>query len=277
MEKRFKYQLAKRGKIQCTGCGKKTAVAYIDVESGNLIDGAMRCDREVSCGYHKRPESTATFVRVPELAKKPTQYLSLKLVEELFLGENDNNFFEFLRSKFSAEEIKKVKYDYLLSGTRSREVIFWQIDELERVRTGKKMLYNSETGKRVKSDEGSSHISWMHKQPFELKQCLFGQHLLKEYRKKPVAIVESEKTAVVLSIKKPNYIWMATGSLNGFKIELLNTVKNRDIFAFPDKGCFKNWSEKAELMNGFGFNITVSNYLESLDIKDGSDLADIFI
>ena len=42
------------------------------------------------------------------------------------------------------------------------------------------MLYDPTTGKRVK--EPFNHISWVHKvikQPeFELKQCLFGEHLL---------------------------------------------------------------------------------------------------
>jgi hypothetical protein len=31
---------------------------------------------------------------------------------------------------------------------------------------------------------------------FELKQCYFGEHLLEKYPEKPVAVVESEKTAV---------------------------------------------------------------------------------
>jgi len=56
------------------------------------------------------------------------------------------------------------------------------------------MLYSPTTGKRVK--EPFNHITWVHKalkQPdFNLKQCLFGEHLLQD-KTKPVAIVESEK------------------------------------------------------------------------------------
>jgi len=47
--KQFKYSLAKRGKIICVNCGKKTAVPYIENESGNVVSGAMRCDREQNC------------------------------------------------------------------------------------------------------------------------------------------------------------------------------------------------------------------------------------
>jgi len=39
---------------------------------------------------------------------------------------------------------------------------------------------------------------------YNLKQCLFGLHLLNENLKQ-VAIVESEKTALIMSIEFPNY------------------------------------------------------------------------
>ena len=107
--KQFKYSLAKRGKIVCDGCGKKTAVQYIETETGNTVTGAMRCDRESSCGYHKKPESNVViFVPKHEEVKKETDYLSLKLVEKHFL-EKDCNFVEFLKSKFDKTQIKTAK------------------------------------------------------------------------------------------------------------------------------------------------------------------------
>jgi hypothetical protein len=46
----------------------------------------------------------------------------------------------------------------------------------------------------------------------EFYQCLFGLHRITEdYQKKTIAIVESEKTAIVMSILLPHYIWLATG------------------------------------------------------------------
>jgi len=50
--------------------------------------------------------------------------------------------------------------------------------------------------------EGSfSCIDWAHKAlklgNLSLNQCLFGEHLLNEYRNKPVAIIKSEKTAII--------------------------------------------------------------------------------
>lgn len=72
--------------------------------------------------------------------------------------------------------------------------IFWQIDQQQKVHTGKIMLYDYHTGHRVK--DPFNHIVWVHKSEntknFHLKQCLFGLHLLRPDTK-IVAIVEAEK------------------------------------------------------------------------------------
>lgn len=72
--------------------------------------------------------------------------------------------------------------------------IFWQIDQQQKVHTGKIMLYDYHTGHRVK--DPFNHIAWVHKSEntknFHLKQCLFGLHLLRPDTK-IVAIVEAEK------------------------------------------------------------------------------------
>ena len=49
------------------------------------------------------------------------------------------------------------------------------------------------------------------KTDFNLNQCFFGEHLLLN-NKKPVAVVESEKTAVIASICFPEFVWLAVGS-----------------------------------------------------------------
>ena len=72
--------------------------------------------------------------------------------------------------------------------------IFWQIDQQQKVHTGKIMLYDYHTGHRVK--DPFNHIAWVHKSEntknFHLKQCLFGLHRLRPDTK-IVAIVEAEK------------------------------------------------------------------------------------
>ena len=135
-------------------------------------------------------------------------------------------------------------------------------------------------GKREKKKDGSPLISWAHTAlrlpEFNLSQCLFGLHLLSESEKK-VAIVESEKTAIIMSIELPNYTWMATGSLGGFKYDYLKPLKGKEIIAFPDKGGYDNWKTTAKNLNRKGFNIIVSQLLEVDEYEMGWDLVDVLI
>ena len=180
--------------------------------------------------------------------------------------------------KNKVEQIIK-KYNIGTSNMYNGAAIFWQMDDTGKIRTGKIMSYNTETGKRIKNNDGKSKINWVHsalkKTNYNLKQCLFGLHLLND-NVKQVAIVESEKTALIMSLEMPEYTWMATGSFLGFKDDFLEPLKNTDIIAHPDKGCYEKWSKTAKTLNEKGYNITVSNIIEKTEYKEGWDLADAF-
>lgn len=152
------------------------------------------------------------------------------------------------------------------------------MDNTGNIRSGKIMAYDITTGKRVKKEDGSPLISWAHTAlnipEFNLNQCLFGLHLLSESIKQ-VAIVESEKTAVIMSIEFPQFTWMATASLNGFKYDLLEPLKNKEIIAFPDKGGYEKWRSTADNLNRVGFDIRVSKLLENKGYETGWDLVDV--
>jgi hypothetical protein len=152
------------------------------------------------------------------------------------------------------------------------------MDHTGNIRSGKIMNYDTATGKRQKNKDGKPLIHWAHsvlKIPnYNLKQCLFGLHLLNETTKQ-VAIVESEKTALIMSIEFPEYTWMSTGSLQGFKYEYLAPLKGKDIIAFPDKGGYDKWQKTAEKLNEKGFEIEVSQFLENNEYDDGWDLVDV--
>lgn len=143
------------------------------------------------------------------------------------------------------------------------------------------MLYSPATGKRVK--EPFNHINWVHKalkQPeFELRQCLFGEHLLID-KTKPVAIVESEKTAVIASVYLPQFIWVAVGSLTNLNAEKCSILKGRIVTLFPDLNGFDKWSSKAKELSHLAI-FTVSDLLErkatEAEKKQGFDLADYLI
>lgn len=284
--KQFKYILDKSSKkFLCPRCNKKSFVKFIETEPGNYLSSEFgRCDHESSCQYFLKPEGEVkdyVFINIP---KPEPSFHNLELVEIGYLSERQNNFIQFLKSKFTEVEVKKAISKYMISTSKhwNGATIFWQIDQFERVHHGKIMLFNPETGKRVKDANGKGYInsvrSVLKLKEFNLNQCLFGLHLIKEMKNKTIAIVEAEKTAVLMSIFKPEYIWLSTGSKSGLKFEYLKPIKDYKIVVFPDKSEYNDWNAKAKELNGFGFKIIVNDYLElQKNYEDGTDLADVYI
>ena len=169
--------------------------------------------------------------------------------QDLFLQSlretSENNFLCFLEHALNKEALDELKVKYKIGTSKKWKgaTVFWQIDQNKNVRTGKLMLYNKDTGKKSK-------INWVHPvlklKDYNLKQCLFGLHLLNSNKTKRIAIVESEKTAIIASIAFPEFIWMATGGLGNLKYDLIAPLANRKVILFPDAGCYDRWNDKVK-------------------------------
>lgn len=111
---------------------------------------------------------------------------------------------------------------------------------------------------------------------YNLVQCFFGEHLLSLNPMKKVAIVESEKTAVIASYYLPEYIWLASGGKGGLNRGKCTVLRNRNVTLFPDLGAYDDWRTQA---HQYGF--TVSRMLEDIatdeDRDAGLDLADYLL
>jgi hypothetical protein len=90
-----------------------------------------------------------------------------------------------------------------------------------------------------------------------------------------IAIVESEKTAIIMNLILPQYIWLATGGKQNLKQSLLLPIKSKDITLFPDKTEFEDWNKISKQLQQNGFNIKCSNLIETKNICNGLDLADL--
>ncbi|HLF51063.1 DUF6371 domain-containing protein [Flavobacterium sp.] len=226
------------------------------------------------------------FINVVIAKEQPSEltpsFHSLELLDKMYFEKPMiDNLTEFLKIHFSKDEVFKAMQNYFITGTNhfwSNSTAFWQIDDKEQIHACKIMQYDRFTGKRIK--EPYNHINWLHKatkEPdFNLNQCLFGLNLVKEDYQKTIAIVESEKTAIIMSIFIPEYIWIATGSKQNLKFDLLKPIKKRNIVLFPDKGEYFNWNNKATELNSIGFKIAVSELIEQTDFCNGFDLADYY-
>src|SRR5690554_1242671 len=305
----YKYKLEKyssKSKKTCPSCGRaKCFTRYIDTESGQYInDNVGICDHKNSCGYHLPPKEFRAIndlrdfknfrpIQKKEVRKEKTlceidpYYLKLALKCEII-----SDFETFLRSKFTPEEVDVAVERYFLSSNKDGHVVYWQIDNLSRIRTGKIMAYNPITGKRLKqpqqlNNSTTQHLTWVHSElkrqmlldkDWQLSQCLFGLHLLNQFPNQRVNIVEGEKTAVIMSIFLPEELWMSTGGYDGLNKEKLMPLKGRQIRLFPDLGCYDGWLVKVEeIMRESGLKIDVFKGLEEFDkdlgLKEGDDLA----
>ena len=116
---------------------------------------------------------------------------------------------------------------------------------------------------------------------FNLVQCLFGEHLLRMYPDKVVALVESEKSALIASCVYPEYIWLATGGKSQLSIDKLKVLQGRTVIMFPDVDGFEYWSDKAKEVEAIGCKVVVSDLLEknatAEDRENKIDLADWLI
>lgn len=295
---RFRLEPYKSSKslYNCPSCNKKTFTKYIDTENSEYLnENVGKCSRVIKCNYHYPPKdyfrdnSIQNVSFTPKKIVQKTPILKASYLEKNRLTNSlkgTNNFTEYLKNNLFGEEITNqliTKYNIgSLHYWNDNATIFWQVDSKNNIRTGKIMVYNTTNGKRIKKP--FNKINWMHSilklEDFNLSQCLFGEHLINEDLTKPIAIVESEKTAVICSVYLPEFIWLACGSVNNLSHNKTAILKGRNVVLFPDLKCYQLWRDKTPSLSKL-INIKISNLLESKateqEKKQGYDIADYLI
>ena len=201
--------------------------------------------------------------------------------------DRPSDFTRFLATLFDPIILEGLIDEYCIGVTRERDVIFYQIDTQSRIRTGKVMKYDPETGHRIKDENTKGRITWVHSllkysgqlpQEWTLTQCLFGAHLLPLFPEKPVALVESEKTAIICAGLIPKCIWLATGGKSQLNARL-NVLKGRSITAFPDIDGYYTWCQKAAEFPELGIKVAdlLQKHVTEHDRADHIDIADWLI
>lgn len=240
-----------------------------------------------------------------------------KVFRQSLGGYHQNNFTSWLLGLFGGDITRAVISKYLVGTSKHwpGATVFWQVDENGAIRTGKVMLYGHD-GKRVKKP--FNHITWAHvllgksvesespqvrktegtagaspasglpqcscfrtfptSRTSGLQQCLFGTHLLREEPWKPVAVVESEKSAIIASVYLPQFVWLAAGSLNNLNPVKCAVLKGRNVTLFPDLNAFEKWQRKAaELGMGFKISALLEQTATDAERRDGLDIADYLL
>jgi hypothetical protein len=174
------------------------------------------------------------------------------------------------------EQMQRAAQRYRLGASRDGGVIFWQIDECDLLRDGKIMHYRPDCHRD--HDRKPTWAMYLLRKNGRLPKdwnndhCLFGLHLLMEDGRcmradVKVAVVEAEKTAVIMSEVKPEYVWLATGGKTELNVAKLRPLEGRRIILFPDTDedgqTYRDWYDIAEAASDvFGHPVTVSSLLE---------------
>ena len=276
----------------CPQCKKPHEFSrYIDTDTGEILaDNVGRCNRIDQCGYHYTPKQYFTDAGIkPENNTKPMPvtkqpeptFIPDEVFKQSLKGYEDNNLIKFLDRILGFEKAEILINLYKI-GTSKRygggTTVFWQIDSQGNVRAGKLIKY-AENGHRIHGKNNWVH-SVLKLDNFNLKQCLFGEHILKHAPEAVVGLVESEKTAIVASAFIPDMVWLATGGAENLNNKEVKVLRGRNVILFPDASkdgrIYDKWKQKAD---EFGFN--TSDLLEKETTPEqmtaGVDIADFLI
>ena len=281
--KRYKYELLKGSRhILCPICQKKTFKPYVYAGTNNVVDSMLygRCERINACGYIRYPTSEKdddwSNYEAPKIAYRPPvpDFINPNLVRSTFRDFNKNVFFNFLAKTFDLETARSLQKKYNIGTAKYGGTIFWQKDKDGKFRTGK-VFYYQRNGKRDKN-KGSWYVHNQVKKKFCLVQVFFGEHLVAENPEKPIALCESEKSAILMSVLQPEYSWLAAGGSNMLNVQRLMRLHRLDLVS-PDEGQFELWEKQTSFFKGRQMDIRVEKAFREGKVEGGDDILDLYL
>ena len=256
------------------------AVRWLAAKYSIDVDGVERF-KVRKCAPHKKAEP------LPMLTLD-----FLQMVRPTLIG--DNILIRWLRAlPWTGAQRHRLELSlkqYAVGTSNEGHVIWWQIDHLLRVRTGKMMKYKPD-GHRDKDAYHS--FDWIHSllarddvynpDEYEKVTCLFGLHLLCARPSTTVNLVESEKTALICNAYfEPNEsVWMATGGMSNFNRSALAPLIDSGtyIIVYPDKDGAEKWQAAAKEIGYDRIYVNTQFMRDNWRAEDGekADIADILI
>lgn len=296
------YHLEKyngRNRFTCPSCGQpREFTRYVWIDTGEPIgEGVGRCNRENACGYHISPSEH--LKKNPEREKRqtldntplPATALQLEFLPDPVFEQSTAIYqkcclWQHLVRWFRESVAREIASLYFLGASKNGSTAFWRVDSQLRAREVKVIRYRVDGHRDKASPPYFAGKKILRNQEANLKQCFFGEHLLALYPDSDIAIVESEKTALICSVYFPSTLWLATGGKTGVKWTeeaVCRIFKGKRVILFPDLGAFENWEKRAQLfykVSGCA-SIKVSNLLEKVatseDKAKGLDIADYLL
>ena len=287
------------GKMICPKCGRKSFVPYIYNDTGEIIDPTCgRCDHEQSCGYHLPP---AEFFKanpdhnngrggfMPYTRPIPTtidfcgldEWAARQTADEAL----ESDFARGLVNYFDTEAVKSAISRYHIQSIgRGRNTAFPCISVDGMVTDVMVLGYQADLHRNdvcyhyYGDTAQKEQLKADYPEGYKYDPCYFGEHLLAEQTDKNVAVVESQKSAVICSMLFPDMLWLASCGCGNFNVTKSRVLKDRRVFVYSDKGSSEKWQKVVSELQTIGYNIHLRPIMEDFaEYGANADVVDVIM
>lgn len=270
---------SKRGQWVCHSCGVKghDVLSFVaQMEKLNTKNDFPKVIEIASQAAGINSLSTFTPRVKPPQPELPPIFIDA--AEVMSYTNTPSTLYEFLCGVFNPVEVKRVFEMYAVGGTPDKWTTYPYINADGKCVDIHLMKYRHD-GHREKEGYNNNWLLYQKKQnERRASLCYFGDHLLTQRPNDPVAIVESEKSALIASIIRKDVIWLATGSLSRFTSQRSKHLKGRYCHIFPDLDGVEAWRSKLENLKTIGIDaIFEDEYIRTYATSPKDDIADIIL
>ena len=168
-----------------------------------------------------------------------TKFIPMDLFAGSHSNYENNDLIKYCIEVFGEEEVVAMIEKYKVGTSSKGHMVYWYLTQYNEVCTGKIMKYVP--GKGSRDRESNWSIDWVHRYvegmtKENVKDVLYGRHLVQPSYLKPgtlIKVVESEASAMIMSIFEPNDVWIATGGQSGLKLDLFD-FEGFHVVLYPD-------------------------------------------
>ena len=192
--------------------------------------------------------------------KRPSRR-RISLIDECRSDDSDLCHEMITQYGFTEEQMHRAAERFHLGRSKSGKTIYWMINDIGRCLDGR--IGDSWVSTMLKSryPEGAPYVRIAH--------CLFGLHQISEENDSimPIGIVESERSAVLLSELRPELLWLAYSYGSNCTVDKFEPLQGHKVTLYPrtdpNQEYYLSFLELADqVKRAYPIDISVSSFLD---------------
>lgn len=221
--------------FKCFGCGAGgDAIAFVmQHQKIQYIEALQLIASIQGIQYTMDDTRSGGGVDKVQTPRKTSKFVEKDVISKTLNHYALNPFAVWLAGIIGWERTLEVLIKFYVGTAKKQGTIFWQVDQFMRVRTGQKIHYGTD-GHRLKDVD----IKRLYTQKDGYEPCIFGEHqLLGTGPDTVVAVVESEKTAVICDVWQPcgpGVVYMASVGMQGLTEDKIWALRGMRVCLVPD-------------------------------------------